>query len=456
MFDEVIEGFSSGDRVYEVTEKQREFLENPCRFRLFIGGYGCGKTTAGCLEAIRVALMYEGSCGLIARKTFKELWTTTLDVFFRLCPWELVWGHNKREGKILMGLPQWRVPSTIYYMSLDDKRKLEGLNLGWFYIDEAVEVEEEFWITLLGRLRHPVGPRRAWLTTTPPSYGHWLYKWFSRGGEFGIVQGATYDNPYLPADYVKMLEELFGGDEYRKYILGEMGVGRSDAAVFPNFTPQVHVLSEKEVANLLEKQVSLYRGIDFGFYRPAAVWGMLDEWNRLVVVGEYLGASEPLDSFVQKLKRIDMERFGGKRVIADFHDPHSTYTTDVIRIDRADVLRRHGLNPQPALGGSIESGVMLMQGMMDKLVMGKPLIMFSESCKLLIDGLRGGYCWDESGKKIKKTGIYEHLFDALRYMVLGLHRKIGAGTWSSVSEAGSERGASIFRGLTYFEDYKLR
>jgi hypothetical protein len=43
-----------------VTPKQREFLENRARFRAFIGGWGCGKTTAGCLEAIRVSLMYEG------------------------------------------------------------------------------------------------------------------------------------------------------------------------------------------------------------------------------------------------------------------------------------------------------------------------------------------------------------------------------------------------------------
>lgn len=441
-------------REYEVTEKQREFLEDPARFRAFIGGWGSGKTTAGCLEAIRVSLMYEGASGLVARKTFRELVQTTLSVLFDLMPWELVWSHNKREGKVEMGLPQWRKPSVIYYMSLDDKRKLEGMNLGWFYIDEAVEVEEEFWVTLLGRLRHPVGPRRAWLTTTPPAYGHWIYKWFNRGGDFSIVRAKTYDNPYLSSDYIKMLEGLFEGEDYRKYILGEMGADRSGAVIFPNFNPELHIVPKEEVDEILQGVPSLYRGIDFGFYRPAAVWGVLDEWSRLVIVGEYLGQSEPLEAFAQRLKRKDMERFGGKRVLVDYHDPHSTYTTDIVRVDRAQILREHGLNPVPALGGSIEGGIMLLQTLMDRLVMGKPLLRVSEECKLLIEGFRSGYVWDENGKKPKKTGIYEHLFDALRYLAIGLNRKIGAGTWQPSGEPSSE--FPIPRGLTYMETFKVR
>jgi PBSX family phage terminase large subunit len=441
-------------REYEVTPKQREFLENRARFRAFIGGWGCGKTTAGCLEAIRVSLMYEGASGLVVRKTFRELVQTTLGVLFDLMPWELVWSHNKREGKIEIGLPQWKKPSVIYYMSLDDKKKLEGLNLGWFYIDEAVEVEEEFWVTLLGRLRHPVGPRRAWITTTPPSYGHWIYKWFNRGGDFAIVQAKTYDNPYLSSDYIRMLEDLFQGDDYRKYVMGEMGADRSGSVVFANFNPSLHVLDESEVEEILKSVPSMYRGIDFGFYKPAAVWAILDEWSRLIVVGEYLGQSEPLDAFVQRLKRIDVERFGGKRVLADYHDPHSTYTTDIVRVDRAEILREHGLNPVPALGGSIESGILLMQTLMDRLVMGKPLLMVSSACRLLIEGFRGGYVWDENGKKPKKTGIYEHLFDALRYLVVGLNKKIGVGTWQKEEIGSSEY--RMPRGLTYTETFKVR
>jgi hypothetical protein len=173
-----------------------------------------------------------------------------------------------------------------------------------------------------------------------------------------------------------------------------------------------------------------------------------------VIVGEYLGQSEPLEAFAQRLKRKDMERFGGKRVLVDYHDPHSTYTTDIVRVDRAQILREHGLNPVPALGGSIEGGIMLLQTLMDRLVMGKPLLRVSEECKLLIEGFRSGYVWDENGKKPKKTGIYEHLFDALRYLAIGLNRKIGAGTWQPLGEPSSE--FPIPRGLTYMETFKVR
>jgi hypothetical protein len=236
--------------------------------------------------------------------------------------------------------------------------------------------------------------------------------------------------------------------------MGEMGVDRSGAAVFANFNPSLHIVDESEVEEILKSVPSMYRGIDFGFYRPAAVWGILDEWSRLIVVGEYLGQSEPLDAFVQRLKRIDVERFGGKRVLADYHDPHSTYTTDVVKVDRAEILRESGLNPVPALGGSVESGILLMQTLMDRLVMGKPLLMVSSSCRLLIEGFRGGYVWDENGKKPKKTGVYEHLFDALRYLVTGLNKKIGVGTWQRHEVDFSE--PRIRRGLTYTETFKVR
>lgn len=80
--------------------------------------------------------------------------------------------------------------------------------------------------------------------------------------------------------------------------------------------------------------------------------------------------------------------------------------------------------------------------------------MVSSACRLLIEGFKGGYAWDENGKKPKKTGVYEHLFDALRYLVVGLNKKIGVGTWQRQEVDLSEHRVS--RGLTYMETFKVR
>ena len=39
------------------------------------------------------------------------------------------------------------------------------------------------------------------------------------------------------------------------------------------------------------------------------------------------------------------------------------------------------------------------------------------NCGLIIDGFLGGYCRDEDTDEPVKDGYYEHIFDALRYLV---------------------------------------
>jgi len=430
---------------YTPTQKQREFLEHPAKFRAFVGGVGSGKTTAGCMEVIRCLVQYPGSVGLMGRKVWRDFYQTTLAVFYELIPPAIILRDDKEIGYIMVRSCSGE-PSHLFLRSFDDPKKLEGMNLGFFFIDEAVEVDEEFFKRLIGRLRHPVGPRRGWIASTPPPTSHWIFKRFvaSHNPNYAVIQASTYDNPYLPQDYIKTLEENFGGEFKQRFILGHWGFDREGAPVFPNFDPSIHVVKHEE----LDIPEVLYRGIDFGFRNPAAVWGYMDEWGRLIIIDEFLGEMMTIDAFLHKLASIDQTHYPHSRVIADYHDPHSTYKTDLVWIDRAEAMRRHGFVPIAASGGSVEYGITVISRLLDTLVMRHPLLRISSKCNLLIEAFMGGYCWDETGKHIVDS-VYTHIMDALRYLVVGLYPKIFKTSSSSKTTEPSRYA------LSYMETFKF-
>src|SRR5690349_20252456 len=93
---------------YKPLPKQVEFHSSSAKYRFFGGGWGNGKTSAGCAEAFTLAIEYPGSVGLICRKTRPELKATTQHQFFNGgggnpetdwtgCPQEVIRSFNKTE-----------------------------------------------------------------------------------------------------------------------------------------------------------------------------------------------------------------------------------------------------------------------------------------------------------------------------------------------------------------------
>ena len=107
---------------YRPMPKQQEFHGSAAKYRCFDGGFGNGKTSAGCVEAIMLSLEYPGTEGVICRKTRPELLATTMKTFweggggdpdagdFTGIPQELVRSHNKSESVIKLipfGTGRW-------------------------------------------------------------------------------------------------------------------------------------------------------------------------------------------------------------------------------------------------------------------------------------------------------------------------------------------------------------
>jgi predicted phage terminase large subunit-like protein len=75
------------------------------------------------------------------------------------------------------------------------------------------------WLIMIGRLREH--PGRAWVTSTPRGK-NWLYETFAHGGnDYTITHSSSRDNPFLPPEFIKSLEQSYTSEWLRQEVEGE-------------------------------------------------------------------------------------------------------------------------------------------------------------------------------------------------------------------------------------------
>lgn len=422
---------------YEPLPKLRSFHESDASLRYVQGGYGSGKTTAGVAEAIDVAMAYPGNVGLLARKTYREIDDTLRPSFFALCPEALIKEYRAKEERVI-----FVNGSEIVFRSLDDPKKFGSLNLGFVYVDEASEIlDESIPLALIGRLRlNKVPWRGAWFTSNPCTVDHWLYEWFAgqkateaaaKGQPRFFLRLASYDNPYLPQEYIKQLEQEYSPQWARRYLLGEFGFLLQGDSVFPMFDERRHVVAD--IVWLHDRPI--IRGWDFGWYRPAVVFAQVGPNGQLLVLREYLGHKIYLEKFAEEILHFSMELYPGVRFI-DVGDPYSgPQHTDKSPYTNVEILRRHGIHLQmrrvdkkrmfELINRKLLANVRTRDGQ-------EPAVLFSrKGCPTLIEAMQGAYCWPKpvEGKLYREDpledGLHEHPTDAFRYICS--HVWLGAG-----------------------------
>jgi hypothetical protein len=194
------------------TPAQMEFWQSQERFRAFVGGVGSGKTRAGCVEVLK----QPPSRGMIIAPTYPMLRDSTQQSFLQIAGENLIKSWNRSEGVMML-----HTGHEIFWRSADNPDSLRGPNLGFFWLDEgAMLATDEAWDILIGRLREP--PGRGWVTTTPAGF-NWLWRLFEREKrpDYKLIRCATQNNPFLPKDYIKSLEEKYTGAWALQELSGE-------------------------------------------------------------------------------------------------------------------------------------------------------------------------------------------------------------------------------------------
>jgi PBSX family phage terminase large subunit len=278
---------------WELNPAQWAFVQTEARFSFYVGGVGAGKTFAGAARAILRMIEDPGSLGLIGAPTYPMLRDATQRTLFELLPRALIRRYRRAEERLLL-----RNGSEVLFRSLDAPDRARGVNLAWFWLDEAPYCGYYAWEVLKGRLRQAGHPTSAWATGTPRGRDGFARDFeLHPAPDHALFRASTWANAHhLPPDYIASLgytgafaqreiEGLFVAYEGLVYRFNAMaGQNVCDPAIF------------REAGAGWARMIG---GIDWGYTHPTAalVFGV-DGDGRYWQLDEFYQRRASLDEVV--------------------------------------------------------------------------------------------------------------------------------------------------------------
>lgn len=292
------------------------------------GGYGSGKSYNGAALKIILKLLKEKRKCLVVRETYASIrescWDLMNEILSKL---DLLAEGETKEAKINKVVAKvsplsFEFPngSRIIFKGLDKPGRIKSINdVSIIWIEECSEIKYSSFLELLGRVRTPDVSMHIILTTNPVGKDNWTYKHFFineyEDGEGNLKEDIIMDdeklyrskvavdnkksvyymhttaddNPFLPASYIKRLDEIknYDPDLYRVARLGQYGLNGL------RVLPQLEVASDPAKFKAAVRNIPLsFRkiGMDFGFEKSfnAVVKMAIDDYNKyLYIYDEY-------------------------------------------------------------------------------------------------------------------------------------------------------------------------
>ncbi len=358
------------------------------------GGFGAAKTYALCLKALYLSDLYPKNRGVIARKVAKELALTTQSTFFKICPpaaYDPAYGGRRADSENYLRLAH--SGSEILWLHLEDQdidKVVRGLEINWFLLDQAEEIGEEIFDTLMTRLgrwdqaevpetvlaaqegewpwRNPVTgkpqpPSYAMLACNPDAETHWIYKrfhpdstdWQERYSKVGyrMISMPSYENKFLPQ---QNLEEMQRKDPtwVRRFVNAEWGIPEGQ---IHDVKPESVVPGTRAIVEFLKVRCRLHRTLDHGDSSPTCCtcWGV-DREGNVYGIWEYYEGNLLVSQHRKNI--FGMSHQGGveEKYTSNLADPSMFYKTMQkyggrwsFSDDYADRNPKHGFDPGDAL-----------------------------------------------------------------------------------------------------------
>lgn len=192
---------TENDRVFYLKPWQANFIKTKARYPANVSAWGTGKSLALIARAMKLSEETPNNLGVIFRKEFTDLRDSTIKDF------EIYTGlrvNSQRE--VILGNG-----STLMFRHLEEMNNIQNMNLGWFGIEQAEELEtDDQFFTLFGRLRRANCNHSGFIVAN--TNGHnWIYKLWKlknlEGGE--LYEATTHENKdNLDAKFMQSLEVL--------------------------------------------------------------------------------------------------------------------------------------------------------------------------------------------------------------------------------------------------------
>lgn len=369
-------------------------LDYSSRWEFWCGSAGSGKSYF-LTQRIVTRCINEPIRFVVCRRYGTTLRNSVFALFKEVLEkWQLTKYVKIRETDMSIIFPNG---SQIILIGLDEETKLLSLaNISGVWIEEAFEVPRNIVEQLNLRMRGQAANQQIWLSWNPISKHSWLYDFSVENPPESsrFIHSTFKDNPFLNAEYVATLMELYirNPQKARIYCDGEWGID-ADGLVFQNW--------KVEDFNHDEIQGQLMCGLDFGFINDISAFTaslMVESEKRIYVFKEYGATNKTNTDLVNIITTLG---FNKSVIIADSAEPKS-----IAEIKAGGIQKIRACTKGQ---DSIMHGIQKLQNYE---------IIIHPSCTGIITEFEN-YTW----QKDKKNDIYinkpiddfNHYIDALRY-----------------------------------------
>lgn len=305
--------------------------------------------------------------------------------------------------------------AVFIFKGMDNPEKIKSIKgVSDVVMEEASEFNLDDYTQLTLRLRDKGHKdKQIYLMFNPVSKANWVFKYFfiKRPKNTVIYQTTYKHNKFLDEDTKRNIEELAERNPayYKIYALGKFAT--LDKLVFPKYEKQL--INKEEVATLPS-----YFGLDFGYVNDPSAFIHLkvDEKNkRIYFMEEYVRKGMLNDQIAQAITDLG---FSKETITADSAEKKS-----IEEIRQKGILRIRAAKKGP---DSIIQGIQFLS---------QYELIIDERCVKLIEELEN-YTWQKDKKTNeyinKPVDSYNHVIDACRYAVEGIHQKIQLKTFKSL------------------------
>lgn len=321
-------------------------LDYSHRWEVYMGSAGSAKSyfitqkliVRACKEPIKI---------LVCRRYGSTIRNTCFSLFKEiLSKWKLLPFVKIRETDFNI---RFSNGSEIIFIGLDEETKLLSLNgIGTIFIEEAYEVPKPIVEQLNLRLRGRTENQQIIMAFNPISANHWLKEFCDNPpSSFMFVHSTYKDNPFLNAEYIQQLEELYVRNpaKARVFCDGEWGVD-AEGLVITNWSKEEFDAMELAAAGLEHRA-----GVDLGWVdKTAIIDSLYDAANKTIYVfNEFYKSGCQLSDIAFALGEMNLKK---TKVFVDSAEPRSI-----------QFFRNEGFNTVPCSKSkdSVKAGLMFLQ-----------------------------------------------------------------------------------------------
>jgi phage terminase large subunit len=416
---------------------QANFLAANEREVFYGGARGGGKTYSLLIAPLRF-IEKPMHRALLIRRSMPEL----RDVIFQT---QQLYPKAAPGAKFKAQENTWYFPSGAriefgYCENLQDVLRYQGQSYSWIGVDELPQyANPDIWHFLRSSLRttDPSIPLHMRATGNPGNIGSaWVKKMFIEPAEPNtritekieyevdgrtltseltrkFISASVWDNPYLTQDasYVSMLASL-PEVKRKQFLYGDWDVVEEGA--FPEFDKTVHTCESFEIPNGWTR----IRAADFGYAAHSAIlWGAVDFDGCLWIYRELYVNRMTADKLGQMIMEVEAD---DGRIQDALLDSSCWAKRGDVGPSIAETINREGCRFRPSdrsPGSRVAGKIELHKRFTIDEELEEPKIKILHSCRNLISQI-AALPVDPRNPEDVDTKAEDHLYDALRYMIM--------------------------------------